>query len=256
MTTTDESPLRGRLAVITGGGRGIGAAIADRLHALGADLLLLGRTESSLREKCGQLARAEYATVDVTDEAAVERFFLELDEMPDILVNNAGAAQAVPFERLDPEDWRATLAVNLDGVFYCCRAVAGSMKARGSGRIVNVASTAALRGYRYVAAYCAAKHGVLGLTRALALELAGHGVTVNAVCPGFTETDLLVESIETIRKSTGRSEEEARRSLMATNPQGRFVQPSEVADAVAWLVGDGAAAITGQAISVSGGEVM
>ena len=243
-----------RLAVITGGSRGIGAAVAARLHAEGARVVLLGRTERTLEQRCEELPGAEYRVADVTDEEAVRDAFLSLEATPDCLINNAGAATTSPFERMTSAAWRNALDLNLGGVFFCCRAVVPGMKERGSGRIVNIASTAALKGYRYVSSYCAAKHAVLGLTRALALELAGDGITVNAVCPGFTETEMLQESIETIMKSTGRTQDEARRALLLSNPQGRFIDPSEVADTVSWLCSDSARSITGQAIALCGGE--
>ena len=172
-----------------------------------------------------------------------------------ILVNNAGQAESAPFARTSLELWQRMLAVNLTGSFLCAQAALPDMLAAGHGRIVNIASTAGQRGYAYVAAYVAAKHGVIGLTRALALEVAKKGVTVNAVCPGYTETDILRESIANVVAKTGRSEAEARAGFAAGNPQGRIVQPGQVADAVRWLCGDAAAAITGQSISVSGGEV-
>jgi anthraniloyl-CoA monooxygenase len=157
---------------------------------------------------------------------------------------------------MDIELWRRMLAVNLDGVFNCTRAVYAMMRTRGWGRIVNVASTAAVKGYAYVSAYCAAKHGVLGLTRSLALEAARSGVTVNAVCPGYTDTDIVRQAVKNIAQKTGRSADEALMELTSGNPQGRLIDPSEVADAVVWLCRPEAAAITGQAIAVAGGEVM
>ena len=255
-TTDEHRPLAGRLACVTGGGRGIGAAIAEKLDALGAELVLVGRTEESLRSTCERLGNARYRCVDVTDSSQVNRLFEWMGEGPDILINNAGGSSSAPFGRTTDEQWDRTLAVNLSGAFYCTRAALEPMRERNYGRIVNVASTAALTGYRYVAAYCAAKHGVLGMTRALALEVSSTGITVNAVCPGFTETDLLKTTLATITKTTRRSEEEARTELEALNPQGRFIQPSEVAATVAWLVSDEARSITGQAIPVAGGEVM
>jgi NAD(P)-dependent dehydrogenase (short-subunit alcohol dehydrogenase family) len=174
----------------------------------------------------------------------------------DILVNNAGQAASAPFGRTDDALWQRMLDVNLTGAYHCIQAALPGMVDAGWGRIVNVASTAGLTGYRYVAAYCAAKHGLVGLTRALALEVAGRGVTVNAVCPGYTETDIVADAVANIVRTTGRSEEQARAGLAAANPQGRLVRPGEVAHAVAWLCMPGAAAMNGQAIAVAGGEVM
>ena len=173
-----------------------------------------------------------------------------------ILVNNAGQAESVPFHRMDAAHWQRMLEVNLTGTFTCTQAALPDLLAAGAGRIVNVASTAGLRGYAYVAAYAAAKHGVIGLTRSLALELAAKGITVNAVCPGYTDTDIVRDSVARVASKTGRSTAEAQAEFVRGNPQGRLVAPDEVADTVAWLCGDGAAAVTGQSISVSGGEVM
>jgi NAD(P)-dependent dehydrogenase (short-subunit alcohol dehydrogenase family) len=172
-----------------------------------------------------------------------------------LLVNNAGQAESAPFAKTSLELWQRMLAVNLTGSFLCAQAVLPDMLQAGWGRIVNVASTAGLKGYAYVTAYSAAKHGVIGLTRSLALELAKKGITVNAVCPGYTDTDILRDSIANVVAKTGRSTDDARAEFAAGNPQGRIVSPHEVADAVRWLCGDGASSITGQSISVSGGEV-
>ncbi|HEY5789496.1 MAG TPA: SDR family oxidoreductase, partial [Gammaproteobacteria bacterium] len=174
----------------------------------------------------------------------------------EVLVNHAGAARSAPLQRTDLALWQQMLAVNLTGVFLCCRAVLPAMRERGWGRIVNVASTAGLRGYAYVGAYCAAKHGVIGLTRALALETAREGITVNAVCPGYADTEMTRATLENIRAKTGRSAEQALAELVRFNPQGRLVAPAEVAAAVAWLCAPDSAAVTGQAVAVAGGEVM
>jgi len=172
------------------------------------------------------------------------------------MINNAGQAYSAPIRRIADSDWRRMISVNLDGTFYGCRAVAQEMVAAGWGRIVNVASAAGLVGYKYVSAYSAAKHGVIGLTRSLALELAASGVTVNAVCPGYTDTDMAHDAIDNIVSKTGRTPEEARAELVALNPQRRMVEPEEVANAVMWLVLPGSEAITGQSIAIAGGEVM
>ena len=173
-----------------------------------------------------------------------------------ILVNNAGQAASAPFLKTDPALWRRMMAVNLDGTFHCTQAALAGMLAAGWGRIINIASTAGLTGYGYVTAYCAAKHGVVGLTRALAVEIATKGVTVNAVCPGFTDTDIVKEAVANIVAKTGRTAEQAQAELASRNPQKRLVRPEEVANAVAWLCLPGSEAITGQAIAVAGGELM
>jgi NAD(P)-dependent dehydrogenase (short-subunit alcohol dehydrogenase family) len=255
-------PLADQHAIVTGGGRGIGAAIAAALAGEGATVSVLGRDGGRLAaqvEALGGSSRAQAVTVDVADEASVREAFVAIHGRfgrVDILVNNAGQAESASFARTDPALWQRMLAVNLTGTYLCTRAALPEMVARGAGRIVNVASTAGLVGYAYVAAYCAAKHGVVGLTRALALECAKSGVTVNAVCPGYTETDLVRDAVAGIMQKTGRSEAEARAALVARNPQARTVQPAEVANAVLWLCRPGSEAITGQAIAVAGGEVM
>ncbi|HEY0929534.1 MAG TPA: SDR family NAD(P)-dependent oxidoreductase [Gemmatimonas sp.] len=248
--------LQGRHALVTGAGRGIGAAIAERLAADGAHVTLLGRSRAPLEAMAARLGDRAAGVVecDVTDSAAVAEALFALPRV-DVLVNNAGQAQSAPVNKTSDELWARMLAVNLSGPFFMTRAVLPGMIAAGWGRVVTVASTASLRGYPYVSAYVAAKHGVLGLTRALALEVATRGVTVNAVCPGFTDTDMLRESVDTIVARTGRSESEARATLTALNPQGRLIAPADVANAVAWLCAPSADAITGVALPVSGGEV-
>jgi NAD(P)-dependent dehydrogenase (short-subunit alcohol dehydrogenase family) len=230
--------LTGKHAVVTGGNRGIGAAIVRALQEHGARVTVVHR-----------------ATVDVADGDAVARAFAGMGRV-DILVNNAGQAGSAPFGKTDHELWRRMMSVNLDGTYYCMQAALPGMREAGWGRIVNIASTAGLVGYRYVSAYCAAKHGVVGLTRAVALEVATSGITVNAVCPGYTETDMASDAIAKIAERTRRTREEARAELEAHNPQHRLVRPEEVANAVAWLCLPGSEAITGQTIAVAGGEVM
>src|SRR5919202_2414013 len=254
-------PDQGSHALITGGGTGIGAAIAARLGGgdSGVGVTVVGRRPEPLRQVADGLEAAQAVTFDVTDEAAIEAGLATATERfgpVDILVNSAGAAKSSPFGRTTIETWHAMLEANLTGVFLVSRAVLPAMLERRRGRIVSIASTAGLKGYAYVAAYCAAKHGVIGLTRSLALEVARNGVTVNAICPGYTETELLGESIANIVDKTGVSEDEARAQLLESNPQGRFVLPVEVAEAAAWLVNPNAGAITGQAVVVAGGEVM
>ena len=251
--------LMDKHAVVTGGGTGIGSAIAAALAADGARVTLMGRRLEPLEITAATLKDARSVRCDVTDTASVAIAFEQARTglgPVDILVNNAGAAVTVPFHKMDIQDWRRMLAVNLDGVFNCTRAVYDEMRRRGWGRMVTVASTAAVRGYAYVSAYCAAKHGVLGLTRALALEAAQSGVTVNAVCPGYTDTDIVRDAVKNIVKKTGRSLDEAQAEFTRNNPQGRLIKPSEVADAVVWLCRPASASITGQAIVVAGGEVM
>ena len=248
--------LKGKHAVVTGASRGIGLAIARALLAQGARVTLLARDAAALEAAAAALGNdTSWQTVDVTDAARVNDAFARAGTV-DILVNNAGQAASAPFGRTDAALWQRMLDANLTGAYHCIQAALPGMLDLGWGRIVNVASTAGLTGYRYVAAYCAAKHGLVGLTRALALELADKGVTVNAVCPGYTETDLVRDAVANIARRTGRSVDEARAELAAANPQGRLVQPDEVAHAVAWLCMPAACAMNWQAVAVAGGEVM
>lgn len=257
--------LEGRHAVITGAGRGIGAAIAEALATRGARLTLMGRTQSTLdatARRLTELSGTDARTVvcDVTDADAVRRAFADAaaaNGEVGILVNNAGQADAAAFEATSLESWNRLMAVNLTGTFLCTQQVLPAMRAAGSGRIVNVASTAGLRGYARIAAYCASKHGVVGLTRALAAETARSGITVNAVCPGYTEgTDMFAMAVDNVMRGKGVSEEEARARLARLSPRGTLITTREVADAVLWLCSPGASAVTGQAIAVAAGEVM
>lgn len=252
-------------AFITGGGRGIGLACARALLAQGIHVTIAGRDLATLERAAAQLAAGAgsagvaLCVLDVTDEAAVHAAIgaaaQQLGPIT-ILLNNAGQAQPAPFAKTTAAHWQHMLDVNLTGSFHCTQAVLPQMLEAGGGRIVNIASTAGLKGYKYVSAYVAAKHGLVGLTRALALELATKNITVNAVCPGYTETDIVQEAIANIVRKTGRSEEQARAELAAANPQQKLVQVEEVANAVAWLCQPASGAITGQSIAVAGGEVM
>jgi 3-hydroxybutyrate dehydrogenase len=244
-------------ALVTGGGRGIGREIASVLTQAGATVTVLGRHRTTLDQAVAAGAAHFAVAADVADQAAINVAIAEASRRQpiDILVANAGVAESAPFGKSDAALFRRMMDVNFMGVVHTIQAVLPAMRDRRYGRIVAVASTAGLKGYAYVSAYSAAKHAVVGLVRSLALELATTHVTVNAVCPGFTDTDLVAGSIDNIMKKTGRSHAQAVAELAKHNPQGRLVSPEEVADAVLWLCGEGAGAITGQAIAVAGGEV-
>lgn len=246
-------PLRGCTALVTGGAKGIGLAIAHRLAADGAAIALIGRDAIALESAARELG-ARHAMADVTDHAALRAAIASIGRV-DLLVNNAGAAISKPFAKHTAADFDAMLAVNLLSAVVACQDVLPGMRAHGFGRIVNIASTAGVKGYAYVTAYVAAKHALVGFTRALAMETVKDGITVNAVCPGFTDTDMVARSAATIAAASGRSPEEARGLLASGNPAGRLVQPGEVAAAVAFLCRPDASAMTGQAIAVACGEV-
>jgi NAD(P)-dependent dehydrogenase (short-subunit alcohol dehydrogenase family) len=256
----DPVPLAGLHAVVTGGSRGIGFAVASRLAGMGASLTLLGRDRERLYAAISELpgATCDTQVCDVGDESAVARAFTAIARVKRplaILVNNAGVARSAKFSRTDRLLWEEMLRVNLTGAYLCAHAAMPLLLAAPWARVINIASTAGLVGYPYVTAYCAAKHGLVGFTRALAQELATTRVTVNAVCPGYTDTELVRDAMANIVARTGKSEHEARGALAARNPQGRLVTPEEVAASVAWLCLPQSQAITGQAIAVAGGEV-
>jgi len=250
--------LSGHHALVTGGGSGVGAAIAAALAEAGATVTICGRREAPLRDITKNNSNIHGITADVTDPSAMQR---ALDQAgsehgaPSIVVANAGAAISQSFDRTTSDDFAAMLDLNLGGVFHTWQAGLASMKQAGWGRLIAIASTAGLKGYPYVAGYCAAKHGVIGLTRALSLELAKTGITVNAICPGFTDTPMLESALDKIVEKTGSSHEEAVAALKANNPQRRFIQPAEVANSVLWLCGEECRSVTGQAIAIAGGEV-
>ncbi len=243
--------------VVSGGGTGVGAAIASAFSQAGAKVTIFGRTQSTLDQtarSCGALAVA----CDVTDRNALNSALDEARETNGpvtVAIANAGAATSASFSSMTQADLNAMLDVNLVGVFNLWQACLPDLKQQQTGRLIAIASTAGLKGYSYVSGYCAAKHGVIGLTRAVALELASSGITANAICPGYVDTPLLDRSVENIMSKTGLSDAQARQNLIQNNPQGRFIEVDEIASTAQWLASDGARSVTGQAISVSGGEI-
>jgi 3-hydroxybutyrate dehydrogenase len=253
--------LAGRHAIVTGASRGIGAAIASALAAQGARVSLLARDEGKLTELAEKLGGSRSATAiaaDVTDAKSVGTAFATACDRfgaPHILINNAGQAASAKLTDTDDALWNRIMAVNVTGVFLCTRQALPHMLKQGFGRVVNIASIAGLRGAAYISAYAASKHAVIGLTKSLALEVASKNITVNAVCPGYTDTDIVTRAVANISSKTGRSKNEALETLLATNPQHRLITPDEVAHTVLWLCTPGTESITGQSIVLAGGEV-
>jgi len=252
------SSLAGKNVLVTGGGTGVGAAIALAFAVEGAKVTVTGRRQKPLDDVALKSSLITSVVADVTDSVSVAHMFEQAkanNGSVDIVVANAGTAESAPFGKVGVDHWQRMIDVNLTGVFLTLQSALADMTEKGWGRMISVASTAGLKGYAYVAPYCAAKHGVVGLTKALALETAKTGITVNALCPGFVDTPLLDQSVQNIVEKTGRSPDEARKMLAASNPQGRLIQPNEVAAMAVWLCSDAAGSVTGQALSISGGEI-
>lgn len=247
------SQLLGKHAVITGGGSGVGAELARVFSRAGAEVTILGRSVEPLEAVAAETG-AYPASVDVTDAVALKKVMTDRPAV-DIAIANAGAAISKPFGKMTPDDWQSMLSVNLIGVANLWQAALPSMQSQGWGRLIAIASTAGLKGYPYVAGYSAAKHGVVGLTRSLALELGKTNITANAICPGFIDTPMLARSIENIVEKTGMSDADAAKTLCQGNPQGRFIETDEVAETALWLCSEAARSINGHALSISGGEI-
>lgn len=246
--------LAGHRVLITGGGSGVGADMALAFAAAGAEVVVAGRRREALDAVVAGEPRMRAIEADVSVENDVVQLFAAAGPV-DIVIANAGAAESAPITRTSIDVWQRMMAVNLTGVFLTLREGVRQLEGRGWGRLITVASSAGLRGYAYVSAYTAAKHGAVGLTRAVAQEVAGSGITANALCPGYVDTELTERTIANIMATTGRSHGEALRALTRANPQGRLVQPAEVTAAALWLCGPGSAAVNGQAIAIDGGEL-
>ncbi len=249
-----EKFLEGRTAVITGGGSGVGAAVARRLAGAGASVWISGRRQAPLEAVAADRGSIGWATADVADEESIAALFDRTGPV-DIVVANAGAADAAPFPKTDLALWNRMVSVNLTGAFLTFREGMRVLRSPDWGRLIAVASTLALKGSPYVAAYAASKHGVVGLARSLALEVADTGVTVNAICPGYLDTEMTDRNVTAIAGKSGRSEADVRRRIAAINPQNRLISPEDVAETALWLCRDSASSVNGQAIALSGGEI-
>ena len=242
--------MKTKRALVTGGGSGIGLATAHRLNEDGYEVIISGRSKKRLDK-----AKFQNVVMDVTDETSVTSAFEQIGGI-DILISNAGNALTAPLLKTPLKQWNDMLSVNLTGAFLCAKAAIPHMVEKGWGRFIVIASTSSVKAYPYTGAYASAKHGVLGLVKTLALELAKTGVTSNAICPGFTQTDILTRSIDNIVSKTGRSPEEALKALVKDNPMKRAIAPAEVAHAVSWLVDDRSGSTNGVALPIDGGELI
>lgn len=245
-----------RHALVTGGSSGIGRATALALAGAGVEVTICGRRAAELQAVAALHPLIQPVTADVADEASVAALYdsAEKERGPfEIVVANAGVASSAPAHRTTLEEWNRIIGINLTGAFLTVRPSLKGMAERGRGRLIFIASVAGLRGSAYVAPYVSSKHGVVGLTRALAAELLKTGVTVNAICPGFVETEMTEQSIARVMEKTGRSDEEARRAIAEVNPNHRLIKPEEIAAAVLWLASDAAVSVTGETVSISGG---